>query len=338
MSAQLILVAPGKPSWVETDLRLFNEIAETQFVDILEGGSGKWIKFLKALSSAHVVCFWFGSFRYYPFILVAKALGRKVMIIAGGYDVESVRGIRYGAFARGPGSRFMRRTLFALADVIAVVSSYSQTRALVNLAQLSQRIRLLNLAVQHSDDRKLTAWESRRRRVALLISADESNLLVKGLDRLAEICRALPDAEFKLAGKLSPEVRSILEQGKPANLEITGFLKFRSPEFMEFLDASRVVLLLSRRESFGAALIDGALLGCRPVAFSVGALPEVVEGFGRLAPDGDMPEMTRVLKNALSEPANVNEIHREAASRFSEARRKAGFVSLLSEIGFRGQA
>jgi len=57
-------------------------------------------------------------------------------------------------------------------------------------------------------------------------------------------------------------------------------MDFQGKEFVSVLNSSRMVCLPSRLESFGAALIDGAIQGCVPIGFSVGALPEVINGLG----------------------------------------------------------
>ncbi|NJL24159.1 MAG: glycosyltransferase family 4 protein [Calothrix sp. SM1_5_4] len=168
--------------------------------------------------------------------------------------------------------------------------------------------------------------------MVFLLSAKDDSVLVKGVDRIPEICRALPDIEFILAGDIEGKALAVIEGSNLSNLKLFGFLKFQGPEFVELLNSSRVVCLPSRMESFGAALIDGALLGCWPVCFDVGALAETIGGLGSLVSDGRIDDLARVIRELINdESISAEEIRQKGIERFSQDRRAELLRSIFAE-------
>ncbi|NJL24158.1 MAG: hypothetical protein HC902_02570 [Calothrix sp. SM1_5_4] len=98
---RIVVLAPGRPSWVEADIEILKQFASVRFVDVL----GR--RYLLALFSdlyqimrSDICYFWFGSLRHIPYLIVAKMMFKKIAIVAGGYDVARFDQIGYGAFGR----------------------------------------------------------------------------------------------------------------------------------------------------------------------------------------------------------------------------------------------
>ncbi|MGE0526239.1 MAG: glycosyltransferase family 4 protein [Bdellovibrionales bacterium] len=319
---RVIIFSPGRSSWIESDIRIMKEFGSVISVDILEKKKHRFWEILRFIWKADILFFWFGSFHYLPYLIVGRLLGKRISMVAGGYDVDAVPEIGYGAFSAGWLRRLIRRLVFLFPRRVLAVSKYSQDQARKHLWSV-KKIECVPLSTGNMASDHVRPWNQRKRQVAILLSARDDDYLVKGVDRIPDLCRLLPDISFKLAGSLSASVRKRLEMEQLSNLVLTGFLEFGGPEFRDLLEESRVVLLSSRCESFGVALIDGALMGCVPVSFAVGALPEVIEGIGRLVPPGNVHLLAQAVRDVMDlKNFDNSKIQAAVQERFSYARRR----------------
>jgi glycosyltransferase involved in cell wall biosynthesis len=281
-----------------------------------------------ALFRADICFFWFGSFRHLPYLVVARLFRKPIVIVAGGYDVNRVDSIGYGP-SRGVA---LRRFVFNSADKVLAVSEFTHKSALLNLGLPAEKVETIPLGFEFSNT-VLKPWNSRARQVAFLISAPDDMFLVKGVDRIPEICRSLPEVRFKLAGILSPKVEAFLRSQNLPNLELLGWLQYQGEKFVGLLNESRVVCAPSRMESFGAAAFDGASYGCIPVAFSVGALPELLSGIGRLVSEDRVDMMANAIQESVDQSGiDVNTIRGICLDRFSIERRKQSIGKVLGNL------
>src|SRR2546423_7012108 len=126
---RVLLPYVSLPSFIRADidtLRLKYSVRLTNcstIVKILEG--------LRLVFWADCVFCWFGSLRFIPFAVMARVLGKKVIIIAGGYDVANVPEIGYGNM-RGFFTRRLGRFLFSTAHAVACFSRSSLDEARVH--------------------------------------------------------------------------------------------------------------------------------------------------------------------------------------------------------------
>jgi hypothetical protein len=303
------------------DQEIMRRFGSLTSVNVLTAGVGEG---LRAIRSSDLCYFWFGSLRHLPFLLLAWLFDKRIVIVAGGYDVNSVSEIGYGQM-RGS---YLRQLVFSMADEVVAVSEITRVNALLNFDLSPDRVTTVPLAIKIPST-PLTPWADRRKQVAFLISADEDMYLVKGLDRVHAICRALPDVTFKLAGKLSSQVEAKLKADQPKNLELLGWLEFQGAQFQRLLSESRAICLPSRMESFGAAAFDGAAMGCVPVGFAVGALPDGLRGVGISVQPGSIESMTKALRDVIhSQNINIETLRSRIDERFSLEKRRNG----LSEV------
>ncbi|MGZ3724037.1 MAG: glycosyltransferase, partial [Bdellovibrionales bacterium] len=119
----------------------------------------------------------------------------------------------------------------------------------------------------------------------------------------------------------------------PQNLELLGWLEFQGPRFNELLNQSRVICIPSRMESFAAAALDGAAMGCVPVGFAVGALPEILEGLGSVAPSETIDAFVATVKAVVSaEKTDVEKIRHLAVTRFSIEKRQRAIGEVIEQL------
>lgn len=324
----IALFAPGKASWIGLDCQILSQFGRLRFNDVLDMKPNLIARNLISVFSADLCYFWFGSFRHLPYLLLAKFLRRKIVVVAGGYDANGVESIGYGQFR----SNRARRFVFELADKVLAVSTLTRNSAIERVGLSPQKIEVISLGFPQRLE-EISPWTSRLPQVVFLLSAKRDSLLVKGVDRIPQICRALPEIKFVLAGSLSPEVEKFVRSQDLQNLELTGYLEYQGAKFRQVLNESRVICMPSRMESFGAAAFDGASYGCVPVAFAVGALPEVLEGIGELVPDGDIKGLVSAIDRTVRLPqVDVMKLRNLSNERFSLERRALALSEVIHAL------
>lgn len=313
---RIAIFSPGFGSWAAADRDLLATFGEVTSVDVLK--TGLWHR-LREVWRADLCFFWFGTYRHLPLVILAWLLDKRILMVAGGYDVNRREDIGYGQIRHG----WLRAMMFEMADRVLANSEFTRKSALETLDLSPFDIETVYLAVRVADI-KLNPWHSRKSQAVFLISTSDDAHLVKGIDRIQEICRTLPQVQFKLAGNLAPGVKSMLARETPQNLEYLGYVDFHSAQFLQLLNESKAVVVPSRLESFNAASLDGAAMGCVPVVFDVGALPEVLVAQGRLAKADDVPDLCRHIAGVMAlDDVNVEALRREVQNRFSlELRRE----------------
>lgn len=328
----IVAFVPTRPSWIETDLAILRDIGPTYVVDVFDIRPRHFLTVFLQLVKADVAYFWFGSHRHWPFIIFAKATRTKIVMVAGGYEVSNIPTLGYGGMSGGRFSRWCRRSLLHRADLILAVSDFTRQQAIDNAGISRAKLKTVPLAFLPPGDR-LTPWLARARQVALLISVSPENQSAKGIDRIADLCRELPDIQFKWAGTLPAETRQSFRAEKLTNLLLMGFVPFRSQEFVDLLNSSRVVCLPSRTESFGAALVDGALFGCVPIAFAVGAIPYVIENIGVAVIQEDVTALANAIARAADlEDVDVEDLRTRILDKFSRSARERTLRACFSEL------
>src|SRR5438874_2588362 len=81
-------------TFIQTDIDLLKTEYNVRLADCGSVWRSLWS--LRHVLKANCIYCWFGSLRFFPLCLLAKVLGKKIIIIAGGYDVACVPAIPYG--------------------------------------------------------------------------------------------------------------------------------------------------------------------------------------------------------------------------------------------------
>jgi teichuronic acid biosynthesis glycosyltransferase TuaC len=147
---------------------------------------------------------------------------------------------------------------------------------------------------------------------------------VKGLDLLldafARLVQNQSDVELVLVGDGAE--RLVLAQ-RATTLGIRDKVHFVGAQPHErivlWMNAGDVLCLPSRKESFGAVLIESLACGTPVVATSVGGIPEVVADgqVGRLVHSRDPREMAACIEEVLETPWDRQQLRNYVAERFS---------------------
>ncbi|MGH7524643.1 MAG: glycosyltransferase family 4 protein, partial [Gemmatimonadales bacterium] len=272
----------------------------------------------------------FGSTRYLPLAATARLLGRRVVIIGGGYDVAAMPEIGYGNMSGGV-SRRLGRTLFRLANVVAAFSVSAGDEVQRNAGVASRRIRVIPLGFDPALGAAAPPFHSKRREVLTVGHINRSSLHRKGFMLTVRVAKLLTDVPFIIAGAAEPDALGLLRAEATPNVRFEGAVSVE--RLSELYALARVYLQPSRHEGFGAAVAEAMLHNCLPVVSRCGSLPEVVGNAGVYADaTGDPQAWASAITIALDGPALGEEPRARILATFPAERRQRQLLKLLRDL------
>jgi glycosyltransferase involved in cell wall biosynthesis len=199
----ITFVGPAISRFVQNDIAILKKEHTLRIIDSAMGRGGSaamnliklHFKIISSLFGSNALFFWFAD--YYTFIptLIARLLGKKVFVIAGGFDVAYIPEVKSGARTR-KGRWFMVRNTFKRASHIFPVSNYAK--------------KMLDDAVPHHapatviynavDTSRFLFSGGERKRMALTVTQLDTVLdyRLKGVDIFIRAAREMPDVDFEL--------------------------------------------------------------------------------------------------------------------------------------------
>jgi len=232
-------------------------------------------KFLDTLGNViwcDTVFGWFASYRMILPTLFAKILNKKIVVVAGGYDVVNAPEIDYGAFARTP-DKWISRFVFKHADVILPVSKYIANELLekdvINYCKTE-----LKIIYNGVDLNKFYPYGDKSDKVAITVGEiNWNNLSRKGIKSFVEAAQFLPDTQFVVIGEFKDDAIDYLKSIATDNVHFTGFIS--NEELLTWYQVAKVYVQPSYHEGFGLSVAEAMLCECIPVTSNKGALSEV---------------------------------------------------------------
>jgi len=287
--SDILFIHPLRSSFVQRDIDI---LTERYSVKVFKYDKPRHLApLLLDLMKCRLAFGWFALGYGYPMVKLGLARQRPSILVAGGYDVESIPQLKYGAM-RDPTRR--RRTTFALthATRVLAVSRFTMGRVL-HWSPLS-RVEVLYHGFPLSSGVNASP---RYDQVVTVANVSRANWRLKGLETLARVARRMPETSFEIVGRIDEDPRLYAEP-VPTNVHFRGWVEL--PELFELYRTSKVYAQLSYVESFGCALAEAMSTGCLPVATSRGSLPEVVGDVGTLVPYGDVDLTEAAIREQLA--------------------------------------
>lgn len=277
---------------------------------------------------ADCVFCWFGSLRFIPLALIARLLKKKVVIIAGGYDVASVAEIEYGNMRR-PVTRQLGRFLFRMADRVACFSRSSLEDARVNAKISPEKLRLIYLG--YEPNFTIVNNVQKQNFVLTVGNCDISSIYRKGTLTVARLSQCLPEVQFVLAGSTEANALRILKDAAGSNVTFTGYVN--KEDLHNLFSKAKVYLQPSIHEGFGAAVAEAMLYDCIPIVSNRCSLPEVVGESGIYVDPYDLETMASTIKRILETEVSFPEPgSKRILRKFPASQRKALLFGMVEEI------
>ncbi|HON34810.1 MAG TPA: glycosyltransferase family 4 protein [Methanothrix sp.] len=250
-------------------------------------------------------------------------MGKRSVVVAGGYDVAYEPEIDYGQYTLPKHKRMYADIVLRNADIILSVSEFTRSEVLARVRP--KRIQLLYPGIDTDKFRPLGEKEDL---VMTVASSSGRVIRLKGLNSFIGAAALLPGVRFLVVG-LSEADREELQSRAAENVLLSGYET--QEELLAHYQKAKVYCQLSYRESFGMALVEAMACGCVPVVTERGALPEVVGDSGYYVPYGNIRAAAEAIEKALSSKRGLKARER-VEEKFSLKKREQELRSLLEGL------
>lgn len=316
---KIILLGPITSSFVKNDIDVLSSKHSLKLIDSTIGKGGKGminlikvsLKSMYYLLCNDVIVSWFSDYATLAPVLFAKLIGKKSIIIAGGFDVGYIPELNYGARANAF-RWFCTKNSFKFADLILPVSNYAMDsmKSLVSLPK-DKNIMMLYNGIK-SERFNLPQKEERDSFITVSQGSSYIEYRRKGSDVFIEAAKRNPQHKFVLAGLRGESLDLALKDGKDIeNLEIIPGPLDLYKELIPLYQRAFTYLQISFEETFGVAVLEAMRCGAVPIVSSGGALPEVSGKYAQIADNQDE------IKKALEFAVGVSREYREELSQFA---------------------
>lgn len=322
MKEKLIFVHNTKAQWISNDIDILKQQYDV-FPVYINSLYVPWFRHLLTLRKCKIVYFWFGSLSFFPLAIFSYILRKKLVIVAGGFDVASFSQEGYGAFTFGKVSVFLRTLQFKLADRILPVSNFTAKEAIKNAKVSSNKITVIPNCVTGD----VLCGMKKKPEVLMVSNIDAHRYRIKGFDRFLEVVELAQDINFTHVGDFPQNLKETISI--PKNLNLCG--KVEGEDLKKIYASHKVLVQLSRYESFCMSVVEAALHGCFPLVSSGGALPEVVEPIGEVLLDDSPKFVADRLRVLLWDTIDSDAVSRAAQSSYGFERRKEMLLRVLSQ-------
>jgi glycosyltransferase involved in cell wall biosynthesis len=262
---------------------------------------------------------WFGYHQAYWAVKFSKALGKKSLVILGGFDVCEEED------ANLPSRVDEIRYILRNAHRILAVSKRVREKALG--IEPSARVDV----VYHGFDAGKYRPSGEKKEVATTVAfVNRQNLRRKGLETFVRSAVFAPECEFLVVGEWLDDAIDHLRSIATKNVSFPGHVS--ETELIRILQGSSAYVQISAHEGFGCSLAEAMLCGCVPVVTNRGAIPEVAGDAG-IYVEYDNPEGTaRAIRAALTRGEPGGRAARERiASHFPLEKRREALLAAVAE-------
>lgn len=280
-------------------------------------------KMASAISHSDVVFSWFASGHSFLSVMLSRILGKRSVVVAGGYDVAFVPEIGYGQYTQGWMKRKYTDLTLKYADVVLAVSQFTRDEVLKRT-----RPRRLEVVYNGIDTEKFHPKGEKEDLVITVASGSMNVIKRKGLYTFVKAARFLPNVQFMIIG-VRNDALNILRSKSPENVVTLG--RVSEEELVECYQRAKVYCQLSYVESFGMALAEAMACGCVPVVTDRGALPEVVGDTGFYAPYGDEKATAECIRKAI-ESNKEYQARKRIKENFSLRKREAAIMEVIDSV------
>jgi glycosyltransferase involved in cell wall biosynthesis len=287
------------------------------------------LRIAESIWRSNVSFTWFASGHSFLAVLLSKMMGKRSILVAGGYDVAFAPEISYGQYTLSWHKRKYADFALKNADLVLAVSEF--TKAEVIARAKPKKVEVIYNAIDIRKFRPASGKEEGTREdLVMTVASGQKNVIkLKGLDVFVEAAAHIPDVRFLILG-LSNDDRETLKGIRSSNnIEFRGYVN--QDELISYYQKAKIYCQLSYRESFGVALAEAMACGCVPVVTDRGALLEVVGDAGFIASYGDIVSTVFSIKNALSS-SNGSRARARIEEKFSQRMRESRLLYAIKSL------
>lgn len=310
-------------SFVKKDLETLEENYEVRAVSNFNRPVYKIPQNFAGVLWCDVVFCWFGSLRFFVPVILGKLFGKKIVIVAGGYDVVNLPKIDYGNM-RGGLRSWLQKALFRMADRVICISNSNMKEAMQNVGISPHKITM----IYHGFEIPNTVGREKDQTVITVGKVSEENLLRKGLRFFIDVAKSFPNVPFICVGSMDDGIKEKLKDKLPSNVTLTGWVSGEDLE--DYFNRAKVYVQPSMHEGFGCSVAEAMLHECIPVVSDCFALPEVVGDTGYLVRTGNLEDLKDKIATALADEKETGKKARiRIENLFSLEQRRSSLLNLI---------
>lgn len=286
-----------------------------------------FLKLILKIFWADVVFIWFAaSIQAFLAIFISDILGRKSVVVSGGFDTVCLPEINYGVFCSAiPG--FRTKIVFKRVNLILIVSPSLESQIIENtgICKLQKKIMYLPLGFN------VQKWGLGEEKDDVILTVNKADrwkrLLVKGIDRVLNVAKIMPKKNFIIVGVYKKIFKKL---DPPPNVKFISFLP--QEKLLSFYQRAKVYLQLSRHEGMANTICEAMLCGCIPILTKVGHNPWLVGDLGFLV-SPNLKEVQNAIENALQMPEETaHTIGRRIKEKYPLERREQKLTEILNRL------
>jgi glycosyltransferase involved in cell wall biosynthesis len=282
--------------------------------------------YLNILNS-DLVFAWFAGDHAFFSSLIARIIGKPMVVVVGGYDVASIKELKYGSFLN-PLARAMVRLVFKHSDKILTVDDSLKNDAIKHTGVNGKNIKTLHTGY---DDKIYTPDEKKENLViTVALSNDWNRVRLKGLDTFVKAAKYMPDTKFLVIGVIG-EAKEKLKSISSPNVELIE--PVYQKKLISYYQKAKVYCQLSMREGLPNTVCEAMLCECVPVGTHVKGIHTAIGNTGFYVDYGDVEGTVKAVKKALSSSDEQGKKAREyIQNNFSFEKRKHILSNILNKM------
>lgn len=312
------------PSFVENDLNILKKHFDVFPICLSSNLLVNVPNLIRSIIDTNMIFVWFAGFQAFVSVFLSKFFGKKLVVVAGGYDAAYVPEINYGVFTCW-WRKIMAIFVYKNANLVLAVSKYTKK-------ELLQHIKPKKISIIYNgvDVNKFVPFGKKEKFVLTVGNVNWSNIKKKGLETFVRTSKLLPKVQFILVGRHMDDSINYLMKIAGKNVEFTGYLSLK--EILKLYQRAMIYAQLSYHESFGVSLAEAMSCECMPIVTKRTALPEVVSTCGTYVPY-DNESATAEAIELVFKTKNVKECTRDRViTLFSLEKRERNLIRVLYSL------
>jgi len=326
MTKKVLFISYDLEDFFGDDYKILSKHYDTKAVTVagLIETFKKLPRILHEIRKRDIVVIWFGSLTAFFATLLAKVLGKKSLIISGGFDVLKIEDINYGVYLHPIRSMFTSAA-FKMCDQIAFFSKDSKYELQKNAGIDKGVVSYLSV-----DPKKFKPAKRKENIVATVGVVKKENLQRKGLETFVKAAQYVPNARFVLIGRQDDDAYDYLKSIATPNVMFED-LGHDMNAIAKRIASAKVYVQASGHEGFGRSMVEGMCAECVPVVTRRGAIPEVVGDTGYYVRFGDVKETADAIKKALDSKKG-KKARKRVLKNFTTRHREMSLIKIINGI------